>query len=65
MSHTRNMQLLLIQAMFMTDTGTNVTEQPVRKYHKSKKRPLRQFKRPRGNPAHSNRHLYTMKDMRG
>ena len=31
---------------------------------KPKSKPLRQFKRRRKNPAHSNRHIYTMKDMR-
>lgn len=60
-----NMQhLLLVQAMFMTGESIPTKAKPVYVHHRPKERLLRQFKRPSKNPAHSNRHLFTMKDMR-
>jgi len=48
------------------DDPEKAATKPVQKKKKQKRniKPLRQFKRSRKNPAHSNRHIYTMKDMR-
>lgn len=60
-----NMQhLLLIQAMFMTGESIPAKAKRVYTPQRPKQRQTRQFKRASKNPAHSNRHLFTMKDMR-
>jgi len=61
---TTMQQVLLIQTMFMT--GESIPTQDKRVYtpQRPKQRRTRQFKRASKNPARSNRHLFTMKDMR-
>jgi hypothetical protein len=60
-----NMQnLLLIQTMFMTGGGVPTKSKQVYAHRRPKRRLLRQFNRQSKNPARSNRHLFTMKDMR-
>jgi len=56
--------LLLIQAMFMSGDDVPTKSKQVYVHRRPKRRLLRQFNRPNKNPARSNRHLFTMKDMR-
>ena len=63
--HIQDLQrTLIMHDILMTDFTDRQSPKSTHNDRRRNPRLMKQYKRPRGNPARSNRHMYTMKDMK-